>query len=121
MVLIDTSVWIDHFKKTDLELERLLNAENALTHPLVIGELACENFKNRELILRLINALPPIPEITKEEYYIFIERHRLFGIGLGFVDINLLASAVLAGCTIYTRNKALCSAAGMFGICFKNS
>lgn len=119
MVVIDTSIWIDHFRKSDLQLECLLNDGKALTHPLVIGELACGNFKNRQLIFSLLNALPSISEISGEEYFIFLERHRLFGTGPGFVDINLLAAAVLADCSIYTRDKALHGVAETFDRSFR--
>jgi predicted nucleic acid-binding protein len=119
MVLVDTSIWIDHFRNSDLKLEYLLNDGKAFTHTLVIGEIACGNFKNRKLILSLMNALPSISEISREEYFIFLEQHKMYGLGLGFIDINLLASAVLANCELYTRDKALRSAAEKFNIDYK--
>jgi predicted nucleic acid-binding protein len=119
MVLVDTSIWIDHFIETDIKLEYLLNENNVCTHPMVIGELACGNFKNRNLILSLLHALPSIPEIERQEYFIFNERNKLFGTGMGFVDINLLASTLILNCTIYTRDKPLLRAAEKFNVDFK--
>jgi len=119
MVLIDTSIWVDHFNRGDGNLEYLLNENEAATHPFVIGELACGNIKNRRLIFRLLIALPSIPEISKEEFYLFLDRHRLYGMGLGFIDIHLLASALISDCLIYTRDKSLLSSANKLGVSYK--
>jgi len=119
MVLVDTSVWIDHFNFGDSNLEFLLNENKVATHQFVIGELACGNFKNRKLIFTLLNALPLMQEITKEEFYLFLDQHRLYGTGMGFVDVNLLASALISNCTIYTRDKSLLSSANKLKIAYK--
>jgi len=118
MVLADTSVWVDHFCRGDKNLEYLLNESQVATHPYVIGELACGNIRNRKLIFSLLNALPSIPEVAKEEFSLFLDRHRLFGMGLGFVDIHLLASTLVSECIIYTHDKSLLSSAKRFGIAY---
>ncbi|OGJ84882.1 MAG: hypothetical protein A2487_07340 [Candidatus Raymondbacteria bacterium RifOxyC12_full_50_8] len=120
MVLIDTSVWIDHFVHADQTLQNMLTENEAVIHPFVTGELACGNLKNRKEIFRLLNYLPSIQTITDEEYDFFIERHRLFETGLGFVDIHLLASALMSHCLIYTRDKILFVAANTLRIAYKN-
>ena len=111
VVLADTSIWIDHFNQGDSRLEYLLNENEVVTHPFIIGELACGNMKNRTLIFGLLHALPSIPEISKEEFFSFLDHHRLFGTGLGYVDVHLLASALISNCVIYTRDKSLLSSA----------
>src|SRR5271157_1769420 len=89
MVLVDTSVWIDHFNFGDKDLEFLLNENEVAIHHFVIGELACGNFKNRKLILSLLNTLPLSREVSKDEFFLFLDQHRLFGTGMGFVDVHL--------------------------------
>ena len=119
MILVDTSIWVDHFNLGDNNLEFLLNENKVATHPFILGELACGNIKNRKLIFTLLNALPSIPEISKEEFYLFLDQHRLFGMGLGFIDIHLLASALISDCLIYTRDKSLLSSAIKLKIAYK--
>ena len=119
MVLIDTSVWIDHFNHTETVLQFLLNEYKATTHPFVLGELACGNFKNRQEIFLLLSNLPAIEPISAEEYFVFIEKNKLFGLGLGFVDIHLLASSIIADCLIYTKDKNLYTAANKLHIAYK--
>jgi predicted nucleic acid-binding protein len=119
MVLVDTSIWVDHFNLGDKNLEYLLNENKVATHPFVIGELACGNIRNRRVIFGLLNALPSIPEISREEFYLFLDQHRLFGIGLGLIDIHLLASALISDCVIYTRDKSLLSSANKLKIAYK--
>jgi len=119
MVLVDTSVWIDHFNRTDEPLQFLLNNYEAAVHPFILGELACGNFKNRKEIVRLLNDMPCSEKISTEEFYLFLEQNRLYGIGLGFVDIHLLASSVLSGCLIYTRDRSLFRAAESLKIAYQ--
>jgi predicted nucleic acid-binding protein len=116
MVLIDTSVWIDHFNRSDSALQFLLQEYKAVVHPFVLGELACGNFKNRDEIFGLLSNLPTIAEISMEEYFVFLENHKLYGLGLGFVDIHLLASSLISRCTIYTREKSLLTVANRLKI-----
>jgi len=116
VILADTSVWVDHFVQSDEVLIRLLDDGEVVIHPFILSELACGNFKNRKSILALLNDLPVIKKISDDEYFLFVDRHRLYGIGLGFVDIHLLAAALMARCSFYTRDKSLLAAATSFEI-----
>jgi len=107
MILVDTSVWINHFRKSDHHLEKLLIDGEVVCHPHIIGELACGNMKNRQEILSLIQALPQTPLVEFEEFLFFVEQNHLFGKGIGFVDIHLLASARLAQAPLWTADKRL--------------
>jgi predicted nucleic acid-binding protein len=110
MVLVDTSIWIDHFRNNDEVLQSILNEESVVTHPFIIGELACGNFSNRTKIIELLNELPCIKEVSNSEYMLFLEHHHLWGLGIGFVDIHLLAAAAVTSNFLFTRDKALLSA-----------
>ena len=108
MILVDTSVWIDHLRVGDMQLADLLRSGQVLTHPFVIGELACGNLRNREEVFKLFDDLPKAPVASNEEALHFIENCRLMGQGVGFVDVHLLASARLADeGLIWTRDKRL--------------
>jgi predicted nucleic acid-binding protein len=119
MVLVDTSVWIDHFNHSDETVCFLLVEQNVVMHSFVLGELACGNFKNRNEIFRLLKELPVIQKISDEEYHYFLEKNKLYGIGLGFVDIHLLAASFLYRCQIYTRDKILHAAATILKVEYK--
>jgi predicted nucleic acid-binding protein len=116
MILVDTSVWIDHLRKGDHELEQFLNEGVVLCHPFVIGELACGNLKNRDEILRLLAALPGSSVASHEEGLRLVADRKLAGKGLGWVDVHLLASALLSGCTLWTKDKNLGAVAGALKI-----
>ena len=107
MVLADTSVWIDHLRRGDRRLAKLLDQSDVVCHPLIIGELACGNMQNRETVLGLLRQLPTCPEIEQREAWHFIDLHRLAGRGIGIVDVHLLASARLFGATVWTRDRSL--------------
>lgn len=112
MVLVDTSVWIDHFRKHDDVLAELLIKNNVLTHPFVRGELALGNLRQRDIILNLLDNLPQAGVAYSEEINFFIEKNALFGLGIGLIDVHLLASAKIAQNTmLWTRDKKLMSAA----------
>ena len=111
MILVDTSIWIDHLRKNDQHLQFLLLEGEVVCHSLIIGELVCGNLKNRKEIISLLQSLPMSPQIEFDEYLYFIEIHKLYGKGIGFVDINLLASAKLAQTYLWTLDKRLKSAA----------
>lgn len=111
MVLVDTSVWVDHFQGGSALLARLLEQEEVVCHPLVIGELACGNLSNRTEILSLLQSLPQAVVARHEEIMHFIDSHRLMGIGLGLVDVHLLASARLSLTALWTRDRKLKRAA----------
>jgi predicted nucleic acid-binding protein len=108
MILVDTSVWVDHLRAGDVELAALLNGSEVLMHPLVLGELACGNLRNRTEVLALLKDLPRAAVATDEEVLFFIERHALMGRGIGYVDAHLLAAVTLGGGTrLWTRDKRL--------------
>ena len=111
MTLVDTSIWINHLRQGSPSLESLLQENQVLTHPWVIGELACGMLKNRTEILALFQALPEAQVAEQHEVLTFLESHKLFGLGLGWVDVNLLASAQLTGCAIWTADISLQKAA----------
>ena len=107
MVLVDTSVWVNHLRRGDIQLEALLLDGEVVCHPFVIGELACGNIKNRSEILALLQALPTVPTIDLAEYLYFIEQNHLSGTGIGFVDVHLLTSSQLSGIPLWTNDKRL--------------
>ena len=119
MVLVDTSVWVSHFRDGNIELANLLNDGNVLCHPLIIGELACGNFKDRNVILSFLQLLPMSVEAEHQEVLSFIENHRLMGKGMGYVDISLIASAMLMGVSLWTLDKKLEQAADGLHVKFK--
>jgi predicted nucleic acid-binding protein len=114
--LVDTSIWLEYFKGNTDVLDHLLSEGNVLTHSIVIGELSCGNFKNRTKTLGDIKLLPKAKETDFDEAIELIELRRLYGKGLGFSDIQLLASALLSGCFILSADKAINRIAKGFGI-----
>lgn len=116
MILVDTSVWIDHLRRGDRELSSLLNEGVVLCHPFVIGELACGNLRNRTEILTLLAALPASSIASHQEALHLVADRKLTGIGLVWIDVHLLASALLSNCTLWTKDKALRAAARSLNI-----
>ncbi len=116
MVLVDTSVWIQHLRYGNVGLETLLNDSSVACHPFVIGELACGNLSNRAEILTLLEALPVATLVEHEEVLQFIEDNRLMGKGLGYIDMHLVASALLTNVPLWTRDKKLNTSARVFGV-----
>jgi len=116
MVLVDTSVWVRHFREGAPNLERLLDDGEVMSHPFIIGELACGHLKNRQEILSLLQVLPLATQAKHEEILQFIEQNRLLGKGLGYIDVHLSASAVLTGVPIWTYDKRLNEANEGMGI-----
>jgi predicted nucleic acid-binding protein len=106
-VLVDTSIWIEHLKKTVPRLEELLDADEVMIHAAVLGELACGNIKNRKDLLNDLQLLERVEEASTEDVLLLIESRKLFGKGLSWVDCQLLASAAITGCEIFTRDKLL--------------
>ena len=112
MILVDTSVWVDHLREGAPALAAALEQGSVLTHPFVLGELACGNLKNRSEVLRLLGELPGAPIATDAEALDFIERRALMGRGIGYIDVHLLASVALAGTArLWTRDKRLATVA----------
>ena len=111
MILVDTSVWVSHLRDGNAELASLLNDGRVLCHPLIVGELACGNLKDRALILSFLQLLPMSIEAEHHEVLSFIENNLLMGKGMGYVDIHLITSAVLTGVPIWTLDKKLAQTA----------
>lgn len=120
MILVDSSVWIDHLRAGELALVELLNTGQVLAHPFIVGELACGNLSNREAVLSLLQDLPSVPIATDEEVLFFIGRHGLMGRGIGYVDAHLLSAVSLAGTArLWTRDKRLCAIAKSLSLAFE--
>jgi len=117
VILVDTSIWIDHLRGANTALAELLNKGAVLTHPFIIGELACGNLRNRETVLSLLHNLPAIPAANDAEVLYFIDKHDLMGKGIGYIDAHLLAATSLATPThLWTRDKRLATIAADMGI-----
>jgi len=117
MILVDTSVWIDHLRANDERLSQLLMDGQVLAHPFVAGELALGNLKNRDEVLMMMQDLPQAIVATVAEVLGLIEVQNLFGLGIGYIDAHLLASVLLVpGSRLWTRDKRLLSAATQLGI-----
>jgi predicted nucleic acid-binding protein len=119
MVLVDTSIWITHLRQGSRQLEKLLMDAEVMCHPFIIGELACGNLKNRTEIISLLQSLPMVRMIEFDEFLFFIDKNRLMGKGIGFVDVHLLASAQLTGIPLWTADKRLKSSADLLKLAFK--
>lgn len=108
MILVDSSVWIDHLRNTDAELERLLNTGQILCHPFVIGEIALGHLRQRELKLGMLQDLPQALVADDDEVLHFINRNAIHGLGIGYIDAHLLVSAQLKpGTRLWTKDKRL--------------
>ena len=107
MVLVDTSVWVFHLREGNAILQTLLNDGEVLCHPCIVGELACGNLKNRSEILSLLQSLPVVIEADHDEVLQFIENNHLMGKGLGYIDMHLIASAMMAESPIWTLDSKL--------------
>ena len=108
MILVDTSVWVDHLRRGDPGLVALLEHSVVLMHPFVVGEIACGSLRDRQSLLGLLRDLPGAVVATDDEAVQFIERHRLHGKGIGYLDVHLLASVALTGgAKLWTRDKRL--------------
>jgi predicted nucleic acid-binding protein len=116
MTLVDTSVWVNHFRSGEPGLIRLLDDGLAGIHPFVIGELAAGNLRNRPATLADLQALPQARMATEAEVHHLLDRHRLWGMGLGWIDLHLLASALLSGWSLLTADRPLRQAAGALGV-----
>jgi len=112
VILVDTSVWIEHLRSGNATLASELGAGRVLAHPFVMGELACGTLRNRREVLDLLDRLPSVPTATHAEALDFLERRALMGRGLGFIDLHLLASAALAApARLWTRDRRLAAVA----------
>ena len=119
MTLVDTSKWIDHLKKTDSSLSKLLQVGQVLSHPFVIGEMAMGSFRNREELLHTLSNLQR-PAIAKDDEVLhFVSQNKLHGLGIGYIDAHLLASVQLTRkARLWTSDKRLLKAAEALGLAF---
>lgn len=117
MILVDTSVWVEHLRLGDAALAELLEAGRVLTHPFVVGELALGDLRRREAVMDALSGLPLASVATEAEALHFIDRHALFGRGVGYVDVHLLAAARLtADAALWTHDKRLHGVAAELGL-----
>jgi predicted nucleic acid-binding protein len=117
VILIDTSVWVDHLRATEKVVVALLDKGLVLAHPFVIGELALGNLRQREIVLDALSDLPRAGVATDVEALHFIDRHALFGRGVGYIDAHLLAAVRLtAGAKLWTKDKRLHGVAVELGL-----
>ncbi len=115
-MLVDTSVWVEHFRRRDWRLIELLEIGEVECHPFIIGELACGNLRRRTEILTLLNDLPRTATVEHDEALAFIDRQNLIAGGLGWIDVHLLASARLGGTPLWTNDRRLATAAHRLGL-----
>lgn len=118
MILVDTSVWIDHLRTGNRRLSSLLHQEKVLTHLFVIGELTCGSLRNRSEILTLLRVLPEAQVAEHEEVLGFVDRERLYGRGIGWIDVHLLASARLSSARLWTMDRQLSKVASALNVWF---
>lgn len=121
MILVDTSIWIDHFRKNNPHFKVLLTQGIVATHSLVIGELACGNLKARSNIITWLSVLPKVDLADHREALFFIEERRLMGLGIGIVDVHLLASAIISNVSLWTLDKRLLIAARQLGASYESA
>ncbi len=115
MILVDTSVWVDHLRRGNARLVKLLADSEVVTHPFVIGELALGRLGRRREILSLLRELPQAEAADHEEVFLFVERHRLEGSGIGWVDAHLLCAAALTRAPLWTTDRRLAATAHRLG------
>jgi predicted nucleic acid-binding protein len=116
VILVDTSVWVEHLRRGDPRLVSLLEAGEVLCHPFVVGELACGNLQRRTEILGLLKQLPEAPVLDHGEALGLVESAGLAGAGLGWVDVHLLGAARVAGAGLWTLDRRLAGVAGRLGV-----
>lgn len=120
MILVDTSIWIEHFRTGDARLSGLLNTAEVMQHPFVTGEVALANLRNRDAVLTTFQDLPQAQVATDEEVLRLINANALYGIGIGYIDVHILASTLLTPETLlWTRDKRLLAASARLGLSMK--
>lgn len=116
MILVDTSVWIEYLRRGEEKLSELLEAGIVIGHPFLAGEVACGQLRNRFEVLDLFRRLPQAPLVTHDEALDLLERERLYGQGLGWIDLHLLASSLSSGCGLWSFDTSLSRSAEALGI-----
>ena len=117
MIIVDTSVWIDHLRNGDTVLANLLGSGRVLAHSFITGEIALGSLRRRDAVLGSLSDLPQATLASDDEVLMLIEREKLYGIGIGYVDTHLLAAARLtAGTLIWTRDRRLQQASVRLGL-----
>ena len=107
MILADTSVWVDHLRAPDPHLSSLPNRDEILVHPWTIGEIACGSFANRKRVIEFLQGLPQLNPASHDEVLLFLDGQQAFGKGIGYVDANLLTSALVEKCKVWTKDKRM--------------
>lgn len=121
MILVDTSIWIEHFRKGNAPLKELLVTGHVACHPFIVGELACGNLRRRSEIILLLCTLPSVNTVSDDEILYFIEEKRLMGLGIGIVDVHLLASAIMTNIPLWTTDRRLKEVAKRLDILYRIS
>ena len=121
MILVDSSVWINHFRRTEPRLQELLVHELVSLHPFVLGELACGNLHKRAKTIAQLEMLPAAAVASEPQVRHLLESRRLWGTGLGWIDMHLLASALIDGLRLWTADRAVAAAAKRLGVAFPDS
>jgi len=117
MILVDTSIWIDHLRRGNERLRRMLEQGQVLIHPYVIGEVALGNLRNRDAILSALQDLPQVAVATDGEVLRFVQQNSLYGVGIGYIDAHLLAAVRLSpGATLWTGDRRLLAAGRTLGL-----
>jgi predicted nucleic acid-binding protein len=121
VILVDSSVWIEHLRRHEHDLSALLEAGHVMCHPFVIGEIACGHLSRREYMLAELARLPQAPVASHDEAMGFLSGRALSGRGVGWVDIHLLASTALSqGARLWTKDKRLAAVAGELRLIYSN-
>ena len=121
LILVDTSIWIDHLRATGGPLAPVLQANKVCGHAAIIGELACGNIGNRSEVLELLQALPRLAGASDDEALHFIDRHQMMGRDIGYIDAHLLAACALSGARLWSRDKRLVAFARALGLAYEHT
>jgi predicted nucleic acid-binding protein len=119
MILVDTSVWVNHLRVSDPLLSSLLTQNRVVVHPWIVGEIACGSFSKRAEVIDSLQSLPQLGVAREEEVLFFLEKHRAFGKGIGYVDAHLLTAAVIDNCKIWTTDKRMILIATQLDLCYR--
>jgi predicted nucleic acid-binding protein len=115
-ILADTSIWIQHLRRGEANLQELLHQGMVLMHPFILGELACGNVRNRSGLLEDLKSMPVASTASDDEVLKLVDSKKLWTLGIGWIDAHLLASALLTNCPLWTLDSSLKRAAASSGI-----